>query len=60
MIIDIDRTRVREMCTKWIIKGKWPKLEEIFMGIFKINSAKTDLEADQCIDIILNDFHVLK
>ena len=37
LIIDKDDPRVREMCTKLIIKGKWPKLEQIFMGIFQIN-----------------------
>ncbi len=40
LIIDKDGTRVREMCTKWIIKGKWPKLEEIFLRIFQINLDK--------------------
>jgi hypothetical protein len=32
-IIDKDWTRVREMCTKWINKGKWPKMQEIWMRI---------------------------
>ncbi len=59
-MIDKVGTRVREMCTKWITKGKWPKLEEIFMGIFQINSGNNGLEADQCIDIILGDFQALK
>jgi hypothetical protein len=59
-MIDKDCTRVREMCTKWITKGKWQKLEIIYLGIFQINSGNKDLEADQCIDIILSDFQVLK
>ncbi len=59
-IIDKDGSRVREMCTKWITKGKWPKFEGIFMGIFQINSVNFGLEVDQCIDIILGDFQVLK
>jgi hypothetical protein len=59
-IIDKDYTRVREMCAKWITKGKWPKLEEILMGIFQINSGNNGLKADRCIDIILSDFQVLK
>ena len=59
-IIDKDYTRVREMSTKWITKGKWPKLERIFMRIFKINSENNGFEVDQCIDIILGDFQVLK
>ncbi len=42
LIIDIGQTRVREMCAKWITKGK-PKLEQIFMGIFQINSENKDL-----------------
>ncbi len=37
-IIDKGDTRVREMCTKWITKGKWPKLEQIWLSIFQINS----------------------
>ena len=37
-IIDKDWTRVREMCIKWITKGKLPKMEEIYLGIFQINS----------------------
>jgi hypothetical protein len=48
------------MCAKWITKGKWPKLEQIFMGIFQINSENNGLEVDQCIDIILSDFQVLE
>ena len=60
LIIDKGDTRVREMCLKWITKGKWPKTEAIWMGIFQINSGNKDLEADQCIDIILSDFQVLK
>ncbi len=48
------------MCTKWITKGKWPKLERIFLRISKINSVDTVLKVDQCIDIILSDFQVLK
>ena len=48
------------MCSKWITKGNWPKLEGIWLGIFQINSECTGLEADQCIDIILSDFQVLK
>ena len=60
LIIDKDYTRVREMCTKWITKGKWPKLERIWMRIFQINSDYNGLEVDQCIDIILGDFQVLK
>ncbi len=60
LIIDKGWTRVREMCTKWIIKGKWPKLEQIGMSIIQINSGNKDLKADQCIDIILSDFQVLK
>ncbi len=59
-MIDKDDTYVREMCIKWITKGKWPKLETIYMRIFQINSVVTDLEVDQCIDIILSDFQVLK
>jgi hypothetical protein len=59
-MIDKERTHVREMCTKWINKGKWAKLKEIFMGIFQINSANEGLQADQCIDIILGDFQVLE
>ena len=47
------------MCTKWITKGKWPKMETIWMRIFKINSGNNGLEVDQFIDIILGDFHVL-
>ena len=56
LIIDKDHTRHREMCTKWITKGKWPKLEEINLRIFQINSVNKGLEVDQCIDIILGDF----
>ena len=48
------------MCLKWITKGKWPKLESIWMSIFQINSVNDGLEVDQCIDIILGDFQVLK
>ncbi len=48
------------MCLKWITKGRWPKLKEIYLGIFKINSGNNGLEVDQCIDIILGDFQVLK
>ncbi len=48
------------MCLKWITKGKWMKLEEIWMGIFQINSGNKGLEVDQYIDIILGDFQVLK
>jgi hypothetical protein len=48
------------MCTKWITKGKWPKLERIYLRIFQINSEKTGLEADQCINIILSDVQVFK
>ncbi len=59
-IIDKDRTRVREMSTQWITKGKWQKLEGIYLGIFQINSELNDLEVDQCIAIILGDFQVLK
>ena len=59
-IIDKEDSRVREMCTKWITKGNWPKFEEIQLRIFQINSEYTGLEADQCIDIILSDFQVLK
>ncbi len=59
-MIDKDRTRVREMCAKWIIRGKWPKLERIWMRIFQINSVKIGIAVDQCIDIILGDFQVLK
>ena len=58
-MIDKDYTRVREMCLKWINKGKWPKMEDIFMRIFQINSGNKGLEVDQCIDIILGDFQVL-
>ncbi len=43
LIIDKGGTRVREMCTKWITKGKWPKLERIWMGIFQINLDKYGL-----------------
>ncbi len=60
LIIDKGETRVREMCIKWINKGKWPKMEAIWMGIFQINSDYIDFEVDQCIDIILGDFQVLK
>jgi len=60
LIIDEGETRVREMCTKWITKGKWPKLEGIWMGIFQINSGNNGFEVDQCIEIILGDFQVLK
>ena len=60
LIIDKDKTRVREMCTKWITKGKWQILREIGMGIFQINSGNKGLEFDQCIDIFLSDFKVLK
>ncbi len=60
LIIDKDVTHVREMCIKWITKGKWLKLERIFMSIFQINSGNNDLEVDQCIDIIFGDFQVLK
>ncbi len=59
-MIDKDRARVREMCIKWITKGKLPKMEEIYLGIFQINSVNNGLEVDQCIDIILGDFQVLK
>ncbi len=59
-IIYKDRTCAREMCIKWINKGKWPKLEGINMRILQINSEKNVLEVDQCIDIILSDFQVLK
>ena len=38
LIIDKGDTFIREMCIKWITKGKWPKLEEIWMRIFQINS----------------------
>ncbi len=56
LMIDKDHTRVRQMCTKWITKGKWPKLEEIYVGTFQINQElKKGLEAHQCIDIILSD-----
>ncbi len=48
------------MCTKWITKGKWPKLEGISMGIFQNYSEFNGLEVDQCIDIILGDFEVSK
>jgi hypothetical protein len=48
------------MCTRWITKGKWPKLKEINMGILKKNSEYNGLKADQFIDIILSDFQVLK
>jgi hypothetical protein len=48
------------MCLKWITKGKWPKLKEIWMCIIQINSEGNGLQADQCIDIILSDFQVLK
>jgi hypothetical protein len=48
------------MCTKWITKGKWPNLEKIYLRIFQINSGNKGLEVDQCIDIILGDFQVLK
>jgi hypothetical protein len=47
------------MCIKWINKGNWPKMEGINAGIFIINSVKTGLEVDQCIDIILSDFKFL-
>ncbi len=47
------------MCLKWITKGKWPKLDHIWMRIFQINSEYNGLEVDQCIDIILGDFQVL-
>ncbi len=47
------------MCLKWITKGRWPKLEGVIWGIFKINSGNRGLEVDQCIDIILGDFQVL-
>ncbi len=60
LIIDKDYTRVREMCLKWITKGKWPKTEAIWMGIFQINSDYNGFEVDQSIDIILGDFQVLK
>ncbi len=60
LIIDKDDTRVREMCLKWINKGKWPKMEYIKMGIFQINSDYNGFEVDQCIEIILGDFQVLK
>ena len=60
LMIDKDHTRVRQMCTKWITKGKWPSLEEILMGIFQINSGNIGIEVDQCIDIILGDFQVLQ
>jgi hypothetical protein len=56
VIIDKDDTRVREICSKWITKGNWPKLERIWLRIFQINSGNKGLEADQCIDIILSDF----
>ncbi len=56
LIIDKVETRVREMCTKWITKGRWPKLVAISMGIFQINSGNKGLEVDQSIDIILGDF----
>ncbi len=59
-IIDKDDTRVREMCLKWITKGRWPKMEGIQMRIFQINSGNKGLKIDQCIDIILGDFQVLK
>ena len=48
------------MCTKWITKGKWQKLEGIYWRIFQINLELNDLEVDQCIDIILGDFQVLE
>ena len=48
------------MCIKWITKGKWPKLKRIWVRIFQINSGQNGLEVDQCIDIILGDFKVLK
>jgi hypothetical protein len=44
-MIDKDGTRVREMCTKWINKGKWPKLEGIWMGIFQIIQKKKALKS---------------
>ncbi len=60
LMIEKDGSRVREMCTKWITKGKWPKLEGIYWRIFQINSVNNGLEVDQCIDIILGDFQVSK
>jgi hypothetical protein len=60
LMINKANTRVREMCLKWINKGKWPKLERIYLGIFQINSGYNGLEVDQSIDIILGDFQVLK
>jgi hypothetical protein len=59
LIIDKDDTYIREMCLKWITKGKWPKLEGIYLGMFQINSEYNGLEVDQCIDIIFGDFQVL-
>ena len=60
LIIDKGETRVREMCTKWITKGQWQKLEGIWMRIFQINLENIGPEVYQCIDIILGDFQVLK
>ncbi len=60
LIIDEGQTRVREMCTKWITKGQWPKMEAINLRIFQINLENIGPEVDQCIDIILSDFQVLK
>ncbi len=59
LIIDKDHSRVREMCLKWINKGKWPKLERINLRLFKINSVNWGLEDDQFIDIILGEFQAL-
>jgi hypothetical protein len=60
LIIDKGGTRSREMCAKWITKGKWPKLEGIIFHILQINLDIKGLEVDQFIDIILGDFQVLK
>ena len=60
LIIDKDGTRVREMCIRWITKGKWAKLKGIYLGIFQINSGNNGLEVDQCTYIILSDFQVFK
>jgi hypothetical protein len=36
LIIDKDDTRMMEMCAKWINKGKWPKMERIYLGKIRL------------------------
>ncbi len=43
-IIDKDGTHVQEMSIKSITKGKWPKMEAIWMGIFQIIQKKKALK----------------